>query len=113
GQPPVAVAAGGSTRGAPAAMVGKGIERALGHGVDRERRRESFDVKRVGGRRILGSGAGPQQALRAGARIGEAIRAVRSQSFAVELVGAPGDRQAEAGPEVGGGPFLYCDGPTA
>jgi hypothetical protein len=42
-----------------------GAQRLLGHGVDRVRRGEGFDIQGVGGQRILGSGAGPEQALRA------------------------------------------------
>src|SRR6185312_287126 len=49
------------------AMIGEGVQGLLGHGVDRVRGRERLDIERVGGVRILGAGAGPEQALRPGA----------------------------------------------
>src|ERR1700747_2541955 len=51
------------------ALVGEGLEGALRHGVDGEGRSESLDVEDVGGARILGAGAGPQEALGAGAGV--------------------------------------------
>src|SRR3954471_21733323 len=46
-------------------VVGEGFEGRLGHRVDRERGSEGLDVEGVGRIGILGSGARPEQALRA------------------------------------------------
>ena len=50
-------------------VIGEGLQRGLGHRVHGERRGERLDVQDVGGRWVLGSGAGPQQTLRAGAGV--------------------------------------------
>src|ERR1700738_1255115 len=55
------------------AMVAEGLEGALRHRIDGEGRGESLDVEDVGGVRILGAGAGPEQALGAGAGVGGAL----------------------------------------
>ena len=60
------VAAGRVHQVADLAVVGEGLERLVGHRVDRERRGEGLDVERVGGVRVLGPGARPEQALRRG-----------------------------------------------
>ena len=78
------------------AVIGEGLERALRHRVDRERRGERLHIEDVGGLRILGAGAGPEQALRPGAGIGGALPARRSQQLAIGLVGALRDGDAEA-----------------
>ena len=59
------------------AVLGKGQQRFLRQGVDGVRRGQRVDVERVGRRRVLGAGAGPQQALRAGA--GSVLLAATSQ----------------------------------
>ena len=59
------------------AVLGKGKQRLLRHGVDRVGRRQRFDIKHVRGRGILGAGAGPQQALRPGPGCGQFLPALR------------------------------------
>ena len=69
GQHLLAVAAVGGQRSADLAVVGEGLQRGLGHRVHRERGGERLDVQDVGGFGVLGPGAGPQEALRAGAGV--------------------------------------------
>ena len=95
GQHRLAVAAVRRQRLADLAVIAEGLERALRHGVDGEGRGERLHIEDVGGFRVLGAGAGPQQALGAGAGIGGALEARRGEQFAIGLVGALGDRDAE------------------
>ena len=83
------------------AVVGEGLERALRHGVDGEGRGERLHIKHVGGFGILGAGAGPKQALRAGAGIGGALEARRGEQLQIGLVGALGDGDAEPVGQLG------------
>ena len=91
----------GAQRRADLAVVGEGLEGALGHGVDREGRGERLHIEGVGGLRVLGAGAGPQQALGAGAGVGGALEARRGEQLAIGLVGALGDGDAEPVGELG------------
>jgi len=68
----------------------------LGHGVHGERRGERIDIESVGSGRILGARTRPEQALDAGARIGQPVKPVGSKPFQVSFVSAFGDRNAEA-----------------
>src|SRR5258708_10217341 len=77
------------------AVVAEGLEGALRHGVDRERRGERLHVEDVAGFLVLGAGAGPEQALGPGAGIGSTLEAPRSEQFAIGLVAALSDRDAE------------------
>ena len=60
------VAAVGRHQVADLAVVGEGEQGRLRHRVDREGRGEGLDVEGVGGVRVLGPGAGPEQPLRRG-----------------------------------------------
>ena len=104
GQHRLAVAAIRRERLADLAVIGEGLERALRHGVDGEGRGERLHVEDVGGLRVLGAGAGPEQALRAGAGIGGALEARRGEQLAIGLVGALGDRDAEPVGQLASGP---------
>src|SRR5689334_18414885 len=73
GQNPVAVCRIGSQDSVGFAVISDGLEGALRHGVDRERRGKSIDIERVGGVGILAAGAGPKQSLRPAAGIGKAL----------------------------------------
>ena len=55
--------------------IRKRFESALGHGVDREWCGQNLDVHHVGRRRILGARAGPQETLRPGAGVVDALPA--------------------------------------
>ena len=77
GQHLLAVAAVRGQDRADLAVIGEGLQRGLGHRVHGERRGEGLDVQDVGGLGVLGSGAGPQQALRAGAGVVDALPARR------------------------------------
>ena len=77
----LAVAAVRCERVADLAVIGEGLERALRHGVDREGRGQRLHIERVGGLRVLGAGAGPEQALGAGTGIGSALEARRSEQL--------------------------------
>src|SRR5262245_8128545 len=70
GQDRLAVASVRGKRRSGFAVVGERLERALGHGVDREGCCESIDIERVGGFGILGAGAGPQEPLGTCAGVG-------------------------------------------
>src|SRR5215831_19932922 len=89
-------------------MCGKGLQCAFRHGVHGERRRERLDVKNVGSLGILGSRAGPQQALRTGAEVVDAFPARRGEKLARRLVGSFSDRDAELVAERLGS--LTCNG---
>ena len=52
----------------------------LRHGVDRVRRGERRDVEDVGGLRVLGAGAGPQEPLRPGPGVGQALKAIANRA---------------------------------
>src|SRR5439155_4443195 len=66
-------------------MIGEGLQRALGHSVHRERRGERPDIQDVGRAGILGARAGPQQALRAGAGVEDALPARGASSVRYAL----------------------------
>jgi hypothetical protein len=55
----LAVAAIGGEDISDAAVIGKGLYGASGHGIDREQRCQCLDVKNVGGSRVLGARARP------------------------------------------------------
>src|SRR4029077_14119036 len=76
-------------------MLAERFERALGHGVDREGRRERFHIKCVGGFWILGAGAGPKEALRAGAGVGGTLKTWRGEQVEIGFVGALRDGDTE------------------
>ena len=73
----------------------KALQGRLGHRVDGERRGEALDVEGVGGLGVLGPGARPEQALRAGALVHQPLHARRVEQLAVGAVGVEADRQAE------------------
>src|SRR5262249_45061735 len=77
------------------AVVCKCLEGTLRHRVDREGRGELFDIERVGSLRIFRASAGPEEALGAGAGICSTLKTRRSEQFAIGLVGAPRDGDAE------------------
>ena len=77
------------------AVVGEGEQGRLRHRVDREGRGEALDVEGVGGVRVLGPGARPEQPLRAGALVHQPLPAVGVEQLAVGAVGAAADRDAE------------------
>ncbi len=95
GENRLAVAAIRCQRLADLAVIGEGLQGALGHGVDREGRRERLHIEGVGGFRVLGAGAGPQQALGTGAAVGSALKARRGEQVEIGLVGALADGDAE------------------
>ena len=84
------------------AVVGERQQRLLRHGVDRVRRRQRADVEHVGGLRILGAGAGEQQALRARALAFQPLPAVGLQQVAIRLVALLGHRDAKPVAELAG-----------
>src|SRR5262245_2615825 len=90
-----AVAAVRRYRRADIAMLGERFQRALGHRVHREWRGQGLDVKDIRSLRILGPGAGPQQALRTRASIVGAHPSRRTQQAEIGLVGPLGDGDAE------------------
>src|SRR6266516_3610154 len=69
-------------------MSGKSFQCAFRHGVDRERCSQTLDVKNVGGLRVLGPCAGPQQALRTSAKVVDTLPKVRAKESAHGFVGA-------------------------
>src|SRR5262249_29842292 len=81
------VAAVRRERCADVAMVGQGLQRALGHGVHREWRGQALDVEDIRSLRILGPGAGPEQALRARTGIIGAHPSRRTRQTEIGLVG--------------------------
>ena len=95
GQHRLAVASVRSERRAGLAVVGKGLERALRHGVDGERCGEGVDIERVGGFGVLGAGAGPEKALGPGTGVGGALEARRGKQLAIGLVRTLGDGDTE------------------
>ena len=72
-----AITAVGAQDRADFAVVREGLQSAFGHRVHRERRCQSLDVQNVGGFGILGSRAGPEQTLRTGSEIVDALPAWR------------------------------------
>ena len=76
-------------------MIGEGFQRGLGHRVHGEGCGERVDVQDVGGFGILGPGAGPEEALAAGAGVEDALPARRIDQKAVRLVGLSGNGDAE------------------
>src|SRR5207245_1887707 len=95
GQPVLAVAGVGGQRPAEVAVIGQGVQGALGHGVHRERRGERRDIEDVGRAGILGPRARPEEALRAGAGVVDALPAERTEPRTVRRVGPLCDRNAE------------------
>src|SRR2546430_23109 len=91
----LAVAAVGGQRPAEVAVIGQGVQGALGHGVHRERRGERRDIEDVGRAGILGPRARPEEALRAGAGVVDALPAGRTEPRTVRRVGPLCDRNAE------------------
>jgi len=69
-------------------MFSQSVQRALGHGVHGERGGESLDVEEIGCRGVLGSSAGPQKALRAGAGAENPLPKRGVDQGAIRLVGA-------------------------
>ena len=94
-------------------MLGEGLQRALGHGVDREGRRERLYIKYVGGFGILGAGAGPKQALWSGAGTGCTQKTWRSQQLQVCLVSTLGYGDAEPIGQLGWSLSGSCNIPAA
>jgi hypothetical protein len=76
-------------------VVGEGLQRRVRHGVDRERRGKPVHVQRVGGRGVLGAGAGPQQPLHPPAGVLQALHAVGVHELPVCPVGVEPDGEAE------------------
>src|SRR5438132_12224495 len=68
-------------------MSSKRLQAPFSHGVHRERRSQTLDVKNVGGLRVLGPCAGPQQALRTSAKVVDTLPAVRAKKSAHGFVG--------------------------
>ena len=93
------------------AVVGRGVEGLLGHGVDRARGDELGDVHRVGVGRVLDSGRRPQGPLRVGARRGERLPARGREDLLEGLVREPGVR--DAGLAAQGFRLLAADGVEA
>src|SRR6266446_1165614 len=73
------------------AVIGKGFQGGLGHGVHGERCGQQVDVKDIRSLRILDPGAGPKQPLRTGTRIVGAHPARGAQQGKIGLVRALGD----------------------
>src|SRR4029453_4683306 len=90
-----AVAAIGRHDFAEIAVIGEGFQCSLGHRVHRERRSERLDIEDSGGLRILGSRAGPKQALRTSAGVVDTLPARRGYKVAIRLVSTFGDGDAE------------------
>src|SRR5436309_249855 len=95
GQHVLAVATIGGQDPTERSVNGEGLQGALGHRVHRERRGERPYIKDVGRAGILGARAGPQQALRAGAGVEDALPARGAEQGAVRLVRPLRDRDAE------------------
>jgi hypothetical protein len=81
-------------------VVLEGQERLVGHGVDRERRRQRLDVEDVGGIGILGPGAREQQSLGPRTLVGEALPALGVEKLAIGTMGLGGDCDAESVPKL-------------
>src|SRR6516165_10062670 len=91
----LAIASVRRQRRADFAVLREGLERAIGHSVDREGCRERLHIKYVGGFGILGAGAGPKEALCAGAGVGDTLKASRSDELQIRLIGTLGDGDTE------------------
>jgi hypothetical protein len=79
-------------------MITKGQKSFLRHCVDRVWRRQSGDVKDVGGLWVLRAGTGKQESLRPSAKVGQTLSAVRGEDIAVGLVYLLPDGNAELVP---------------
>src|SRR5208283_3788567 len=77
------------------AVFGKSVQRALRHGVHGEWCGQGLNVQDVRSLRILGSGAGPQKALRTRAGIVGAHPSRRIQQAEIGLIGPLSDSDAE------------------
>jgi len=76
-------------------VIGQRVQGALGHGVHGERRGERLDIEDVGRVGILGSRARPQEALRTGTDVFDALPARRVEQRAIRRVRPLRDRNAE------------------
>src|SRR4029077_19846262 len=65
----LAIATVSRQRLADLAVLGESLERAFRHGVDGERRGQGLHIENVGGFRVLGAGAGPEEPLTPRARL--------------------------------------------
>src|SRR5262249_48341702 len=99
GQDLLAVATVGRQDLTELAVLGEGLQSAFGHGVDREGRGEGLDVQNVGGLRILGARAGPQEPLGTSTGIVGALPPRRSEESPARLVRALGYGDAELVPQ--------------
>ena len=96
GQNSLAVASIRCEQLANVAVVSERLERVLRHGVDSEGCRESLYIKRVECLWILGAGTSPKQALRPGAGVGGALKALRSEELQIRFIGTLSDGNAES-----------------
>src|SRR6516165_7015048 len=109
----LAIASVRRQRRADFAVLREGLERAIGHSVDREGCRERLHIKYVGGFGILVAGAGPKEALCTGAGVGDTLKASRSDELQIRLIGTLGDGNTEPIAQLARGLTTDCDVPAA
>src|SRR5262249_22663185 len=97
----LAVAAVGGKRRGQLAVIAKGKQRGLGHGVYREGRGERSNVEHIGCVTILGSGARPKQTLGPSAFVVDALPPRRVEKLAVCFVYALRDGDPQTIGQIG------------